>query len=200
MPSGRVREFDIDDALDRAIEVFWRRGYEGATLDELTKAMKISRPSMYSAFGNKEQLFRKALERYREGPLAFFRQALGQSTAQAVVEALFSGVVREQAGKKHPPGCLIVQAALTCGEESEPVRRELAAGRERAVAALCERFEQAVHENDLPAESNCAALARYVVTILHGLAVQAASGATRKDLQQVVHLAIQGWPRAAQTG
>src|SRR6478752_6102197 len=99
MPSGRVREFDVNDALDRAIEVFWRRGYEGATLDELTGAMNISRPSMYAAFGNKEQLFRKALERYREGPLAFFRQALGQPTVQLVVETLFNGLIRQQAGK-----------------------------------------------------------------------------------------------------
>ena len=76
MPSGRVRQFDADEALDRALEVFWARGYEGATLPELTKAMGINRPSLYAAFGNKEQLFHKALDRYQTGPMSFLTEAL----------------------------------------------------------------------------------------------------------------------------
>ena len=76
MPSGRTRQFDVDEALDQALEVFWARGYEGATLPELTRAMGINRPSLYAAFGNKEQLFRKALDRYKTGPMAFLSEAL----------------------------------------------------------------------------------------------------------------------------
>jgi len=78
VPSGRTRQFDVDEALDRALEVFWARGYEGATLPELTRAMGINRPSLYAAFGNKEQLFRKALERYQTGPMSFLAEALRQ--------------------------------------------------------------------------------------------------------------------------
>ena len=99
MPSGRTRQFEVDEALDRALEVFWARGYEGATLPELTRAMGINRPSLYAAFGNKEQLFRKALDRYQTGPMSFLTEALRKPTARAAVEAIFSGFVRMHRGK-----------------------------------------------------------------------------------------------------
>ena len=150
MPSGRVRQFDADEALDRALEVFWARGYEGATLPELTKAMGIARPSLYAAFGNKEQLFHKALDRYQTGPQSFVNEALKKPTARAVAEAIFSGFVRMQRGRSSSRGCMIVSGALACGEEAEPVRRELARSRQATVAALRERFERAMHEGDLP--------------------------------------------------
>src|SRR5258705_11644334 len=86
VPSGRTRQFDVDQGLDRAMEVFWARGYEGATLPELTRAMGINRPSLYSAFGNKEQLFRKALDHSQAGPMSFLADALNKPTARAVVE------------------------------------------------------------------------------------------------------------------
>jgi AcrR family transcriptional regulator len=196
MPSGRTRQFDADEALDRALDVFWTRGYEGATLPELTAAMGINRPSLYAAFGNKEQLFRKALERYRTGPLSFLTEALKKPAARAVVEAVFSGFVRMQRDRdrNRARGCLFVSGALACGEESEPVRHELARLRQAAVTALRERFERAVHEGDLPAGTDCATLARYVATVLNGLAVQAASGATEKELRGVAAVAMRAWP------
>jgi AcrR family transcriptional regulator len=194
MPSGRVRQFDADEALDRALEVFWARGYEGATLPALTRAMGINRPSLYAAFGNKEQLFRKALDHYQAGPQSFLREALSQPTARAVVEAMFSGFIRMQRGRDTPRGCLIVSGALVCGEEAEPVRQELTRLRQAAVTAFRERFERAVREGDLPAGTDCAALARYIATVLNGLAVQAASGATDKELRQVAAVAMRAWP------
>src|SRR5882672_3762640 len=151
MPSGRTRQFDVDEALDRALEVFWARGYEGATLPELTRAMRINRPSLYAAFGNKEQLFRKALDRYQTGPMSFLTEALRKPTARAVVEAIFSGFVRMQRDRNKARGCLVVSGALACGEEAEKVRRELAQLRQAIVTALRERFERAVREGDLPA-------------------------------------------------
>ena len=114
VPSGRTRQFDVDEALDRALEVFWARGYEGATLPELTMAMGINRPSLYAAFGNKEQLFRKALDRYQTGPMSFLTEALRKPTARAVVEAIFSGFVRMQRDRDKARGCLIVSGALAC--------------------------------------------------------------------------------------
>ncbi len=194
MPSGRTRQFDADEALDRALAVFWLRGYEGATLPELTRAMGINRPSLYAAFGNKEQLFRKAIERYQTGPMAFLTEALRLPTARAVVEAIFSGFVRMQRDCDKVRGCLVVSGALASSEEAEPVRRELAQLRQALVTAFRKRFERAVRDGDLPAGTDCATLARYIGTVLSGLAVQAASGATEKELRRVSALALQALP------
>src|SRR5262249_14526945 len=149
MPSGRKRQFDVDEALDRALEVFWARGYEGATLPELTRAMGINRPSLYAAFVNKEELFRKALDRYLVGPQGFMAAPFKEPPAGAVAEAILSGFIGMQRGRQ-ARGCLVVQGALACGEEAEPVRRELARLRQAAVTAFRERFERAVQDGDLP--------------------------------------------------
>jgi AcrR family transcriptional regulator len=194
MPSGRIRQFDVDVALDRALEVFWARGYDGATLPELTQAMGINRPSLYAAFGNKEQLFRKALDHYQTGPLSFLTEALRKPTAKGVADAIFAGFVKMQRDRDKARGCLIVSGALACGEDAEPVRRELARLRQAAVTELQERFERAVQDGDLQSGTDCATLARYVATVLNGLAVQAASGATEKELRLVSELAMRAWP------
>ena len=195
MPSGRARQFDTDEALEKALGVFWARGYEGATLPELTRAMGINRPSLYAAFGNKEQLFRMALDRYQAGPLSFVAGALNRPTARGVAEAVFSGFIRcIRGGRGRARGCLIVSGALACGTDAEPVRRELARLRQETVVALRARFERAVREDDLPKGTDCAALARYVATVLNGLAVQAASGATEAELRLVSSVAMRAWP------
>ena len=181
MPSGRTRQFDVEEALDRALEVFWARGYEGATLPELTRAMGINRPSLYAAFGNKEQLFRKALDRYQTGPMSFLTEALRQPTARAVVEAIFSGFVRMQRDRSKPRGCLVVSGALACGEERETVRRELAQLRQAIVTAFRERFERAVQDGDLPAGTDCATLALHG----HGAERPGRAGGQRGDREGV---------------
>ncbi len=194
MPKGRPREFDVDKVLDRALRVFWRRGYEGATLPDLTEAMGINRPSLYAAFGSKEELFRKALDRYVEGPAAFVREALNEPTARAVAERLLGGTIDLVTDRRNPRGCLIVQGALACGETAESVRREVAARRVAGEVAVRQRFERARADGDLPAEADAADLARYVVTVMRGMAVQAAGGASREDLRRVAELALRAWP------
>jgi AcrR family transcriptional regulator len=194
VPTGRTRQFDVDEALGRALEVFRARGYEGATLPELTRAMGINRPSLYSAFGNKEQLFRKALDRYQKGSMSYLNEALREPTARAVVEAIFSGFLRMQRDRNQARGCLTVSGALASGEGAETVRRELAQLRQAIVKSLRKRFERAAEDGDLPAGTDCATLARYVATVLNGLAVQAASGATEKELRLVSARAMQAWP------
>jgi AcrR family transcriptional regulator len=193
-PLGRPRAFDPEAALERALQVFWRKGYEGASLADLTKAMRINRPSLYAAFGNKEALFLKALDRYSKGPVAFMRQALAESTARAVAERLLRGSADLLTDKRHPSGCLIVQAALACGEDAECIRRELISRRREGEAALRERFDRARSEGDLPADSDPADLARYVITVLHGMAVQAAGSASHSELQRVAEMALRAWP------
>src|ERR1700694_6106174 len=121
MPSGRVRQFDADDALDRALEVFWARGYEGATLPELTAAMGITRPSLYAAFGNKEELFHKALDLYLEVPANGSREALQETTARAVVEHLLNRLVALLSDPHHPAGCLLVKGGLSSGKADDSI-------------------------------------------------------------------------------
>jgi AcrR family transcriptional regulator len=192
--TGRPREFDVDQALDRALSLFWRKGYEGTTLPELTKAMGINRPSLYAAFGSKEGLFRKALDRYAEGPAAYIRKALNEPTARAVARRLLSGTIDMVTGRQNPRGCLIVQGALACGEAAESVRRELVSRRLAGEAAIRERFERARSNGDLPLHAHPADLARYIVTIIQGIAVQAASGASRAELRRVAVMAMRTWP------
>jgi AcrR family transcriptional regulator len=124
---GRPRAFDPDVALARAMHVFWAKGYEGAALFDLMRAMRINRPSLYAAFGNKEQLFGKVLDRYMNGPVAFFGKALTAPKARGVVEQIFLGTARMAEDPRTPAGCLLVQGALACGSAS--ARKEVAARR-----------------------------------------------------------------------
>jgi len=193
-PPGRPRAFDADEALNRALQVFWRKGYEGTSLSDLTKAMGINRPSLYAAFGDKAALFRKALDRYAEGPAAYVGEALKAPTARGVVERLLHGAVDLLTDPRNPRGCLLVQGALACGETARGVRKELIARRSAGEAALRQRLERAKATGDLPADADPAQLARYVVTVLHGMAVQAAGGANRAELRRVIRTALRAWP------
>ena len=193
---GRPRGFDADRALDRALAIFWRDGYEGASLPALTKAMGINRPSLYAAFGNKEALFRKALARYDRGPAAYTYKALKKPTARGVVEAMLKGIVTLLTKPEHPGGCLMVQGALACGENGQRVREELASRRAAGVVAIRRRFQRAIDEGDLPANADATGLARFLATVMHGLAVQAASGASRKELVRVKDMVLRMWPPA----
>jgi AcrR family transcriptional regulator len=192
---GRPRKFDADQALDRAMKVFWRYGYEGASLLDLTRAMKINRPSLYAAFGDKESLFRKALDRYVAQNACHVKEALAQPTARAVVERLWRAGIDVVADSSCPAGCLLVQGALACGATSKSVQRELTKRRQAGEDLLRARFERAILEGDLPRDSDAAALARYAATISYGMAVHAAGGATAEDLRPVVEVALRTWPK-----
>ncbi len=192
-PKSR-RAFDIDEALERALQVFWRKGYEGASLSDLMDAMGINRPSLYAAFGNKEDLFRKALGRYLAGPVAYIGEAIGQPTARQVVEQLLLKSADFLTNPKNPRGCLAVHGALSCSSDAATIREELNKVRRAYENAMRRRFKKAKSKGDLPATSNPADLARYVATILQGMAVQAVGGATRKDLRRIVELVLRSWP------
>lgn len=189
MPGGRPRSFDPDAALDRALELFWQQGYEGTSLTELTAAMGINKPSLYAVFGNKEQLFARALDRYLAGPGAFAADALDEPTVRAVVERLVFGAVELTTGTDTPHGCLTVKGVHACGPDAKPVRDDAVRRRKAGEAALRRRFENAP---DLPRHANAATLAQLVHTLTDGIAVQAAAGRTREELQAVAQLALQG--------
>jgi AcrR family transcriptional regulator len=190
---GRPRAFDPDVALDRAMHVFWAKGYEGASLSNLTQAMRINRPSLYAAFGNKEQLFKKVLDRYMDGPVAWFGKALAAPKARDVVGQIFLGTATMAENPRIPSGCLLVQGALACGSAS--AQKEVAARRVAAEVALRRRLQRAEREGDLPKTADPAELARYVMTVVRGMAVQAAGGASRAQLHRVAQIALRVWPK-----
>jgi AcrR family transcriptional regulator len=194
MPVGRPRAFDIDKALDRALHVFWRKGYEGAALPDLTKAMGINRPSLYAAFGNKESLFRKAIDRYVDQTACHVRAALAEPTVRAAVERLLRESIDLITNPRNPRGCFMVQSALACGDAAGAVRREMVKRRIAGEAALRERLARAVAEGDLPPDSDPATLARYLTSVMHGMAVQAAGGSSRDDLMKVADLTLRTFP------
>jgi AcrR family transcriptional regulator len=194
MAMGRPREFDVDKALDLALQVFWRKGYEGASMADLTETMGITKPSLYSAFGNKEELFRKALDRYVDGPGGYVQAALAKPTARAVVEHLLYESADAVTDPNHPPGCLAVQGALSCGDAAESIKQELMSRRAKGEQDLRQRFERAIAEGDLAQGYDAADLAAYVSAILQGMAVQAAGGTTREQLRKIAEMALRTWP------
>lgn len=193
-PRGRPPAFCHEQALEKALHVFWRRGYEGASMAELTAALGMNKPSIYAAFGNKEELFKKALAHYQQGTVAYVKEALQAPTAREVVESFLRQSVELLTNPQNPRGCMIVQGALSCGESADPIRQELIERRRGLEVALSGRFEQASREGDLPPDSDCAALAKYVATVHQGLSVQATGGATREELGRVVDLVLKNWP------
>lgn len=195
---GRPREFDTDAALEKAMRLFWAKGYEGTSVADLTQTLGISRPSLYAAFGDKQALFRAALERYMAGPAAYVAAALAQSTARQVAEHLLRGAANLQASPRNPGGCLTVNGAMACGDEAEAVRQALRAHRAAGVSLLRRRFEQAKAQHDLPIDSDPAALARFIAAVVYGMAVLASSGAKRAELEQVIRTAMTAWPGTAQ--
>ena len=194
MALGRPRAFDADEALGKALKVFQRKGYEGSSIADLTEAMGINPPSLYAAFGSKEELFRRAVDRYVGIREDFSHEALDAPTAREVVERLLRGTADQLTDPQSPPGCLLVQGALSCGDAAEPVKKELCFRRVAEEVALRHRLERALQDGDLPKRLDVAGLARYIATVSQGMAVQAAGTATRADLHTVVDAVMQTWP------
>ncbi|MFA5988229.1 MAG: TetR/AcrR family transcriptional regulator [Sphingomonas sp.] len=194
VPKGRPREFCVDDALAAALRVFWSKGYEGASMAELTEAMGITKPSLYAAFGNKESLFNKALDLYEAEKLEYTREALRQPTARGVAKYFMRGAIDLQTSNYDPKGCLGVISSLACSPEAESIRAEVITRRVSSQRALVERFERARDEGDLPATVDVGGLTSYLYAILQGMSVQASSGATREDLERLAETSLALWP------
>jgi AcrR family transcriptional regulator len=187
---GRPREFDEDTALEAAMRVFWEKSYEGATIADLTEAMGINRSSMYAAFGDKEAIFRRVMERYRARRMTYIRQALAQPSLREVVAGLIYGTAEFLSSPDNPRGCLLIQGALACGTDAEPVKLAMIDWRKSGQAALKKRLQQAQSEGELPAEIQPADFARYLSSVMAGLGIQAANGATRAELRRVAAIAL----------
>lgn len=200
MGMGRPREFDADVALDQAMEVFWRHGYEGATIAQLTEAMGINPPSLYACFGNKEGLLKAALDRYTKLRGVWMDGVVAAPTAREVAERMLMGIAEKQTNPANPPGCLLVQGGIACGSGSENVPFELAARRAENEDQLRDRFVRAKAEGDLKPTSDPAALARYVSAVSVGMGVMASSGSDREALRQVAAVAVQAVEAQSERG
>jgi len=193
---GRPRVFDPDEALDKALQIFWNRGYEGTSLAELTETLGVNKPSLYAAFGNKEELFMKALSRYTTGPVAFVRDVVNEPTARAVAQRFLYEAAEFLTQPSHPKGCMVVQGALSGGESAEMVKKVLIQYRAAYEKLLTKRFEQAKSDGDLPSDASPQALAKYLATLHQGMSVQATSGASKEELLAIADLALDAWPKA----
>lgn len=192
---GRHREFDAEVALEAALLVFWKNGYEGSSFDDLTRATGVARPSLYATFGNKESFFRKALERYEVRYMAFMTSALQEPKVHDAVRRIFNGMLDTHTLGGESRGCLGINGALACSEGAETIRQELINRRLDSETALLKRLERAKQEGELSPSAHCEMLARYLMTVAQGMAVQAKAGVTREKLQPMVDYVVSGWFR-----
>ncbi|GAA4540558.1 TetR/AcrR family transcriptional regulator [Amycolatopsis samaneae] len=197
-PRGRPRAFDREGALTKAMYVFWARGYEGASLADLTAAMGINPPSLYAAFGGKEALFREAVKHYCAVYGGFTERALReQPTARAAVEAVLRDNARDYVDPAHPSGCMVVLAATNCTPANQGVHDHLRALRRETQESITRRLREGVEDGELPEDTDVEALGGFFTTVLNGLSVQARDGATLPELTASIDVALVAWPAGA---
>jgi AcrR family transcriptional regulator len=191
---ARPRDFEEAVVLDRAMEVFWRHGYEGASMAELTKAMALNSPSIYAAFGSKRGLFDAVLNRYRERRTAHREYVLAGATAREVARRTLFGAIEWLVAPNEPLGCLLIQAGMSAGVNNDDIPRTILNQRSRTKDLLTERLKRAQEDGDLPESSDPAALTRYLLMVFNGLALQAAEGVSKAALTESAELAMMAWP------
>ncbi|GAB5349571.1 TetR/AcrR family transcriptional regulator [Alteriqipengyuania sp. 357] len=190
---GRPREFDTDVALAEALRLFWQKGYEGTSLSDLTEAMGITRPSLYAAFGNKETLFRHALDLYEKDKLAYIGEAMEAPTARAAAETLLLGAVDVATGGECR-GCMGVISMVGCQSVEPSIRDDVNARAESAKQLIVDRMQRAIDAGEFAVPTSAEAITRYLLALMQGISVQAQSGATRSELMEVADSALLSWP------
>lgn len=191
---GRPREFCVDGALAAALRVFWSKGYEGASMADLTEAMGITKPSIYAAFGNKEQLFIKALDLYEREKQDYVGKALAEPTVRKVAEHLLRGALDAQTGQCEPKGCLGVISSVACGAEAEGIRDAVLERGAKVRQSLTERFERGKLDGDVPDHVDIDGLTSLLFAIMQGMAMQAGAGVSRAELERLIDTSLLLWP------
>ena len=195
-PRGRPLSFDRDAALETAMHVFWERGYEAASISDLTSAMGITPPSLYTAFGDKEQLFLEAIERYALGYGSAGARALDEEpSARGAIERWLLEAANELTQPCHPKGCMVVMAATNCSAAAERVQDALLLRRTEAIANVGRRIQGGIDGGELPPDTDAKDLANFYATIYQGMSMQAKDGATHESLVATVRTAMRSWPR-----
>jgi AcrR family transcriptional regulator len=194
---GRPRNFDPDTALDQALQVFWRNGFQGASMSELTEGMGLSKPSLYAAFGDKEALYLKALDRYASQWLARHIEVLQEEQeGRLAIKAFLRSVAVMLTDPALPGGCFIVNGMADCGGPSTPAAIELALQKtlRESEAKARDRLLRAQREGQLPSDVNAADLASFFYALLAGLGVKAKGGAKRSNLYAAIETGVAAWP------
>jgi len=195
---GRPRQFDRDEALERAMLLFWERGYESTSVSDLTEAMGISTPSLYGTFGDKKQLFLEAVERYQAGNGDFAQLALrDEPTAESAMRRLLLDAVTAMTRRNRPKGCMVALSATNCAEGSRDVFEALSEQRKFAERAIKSRIAAGAAAGELAVGTDVDALAGFVTALLNGLAIHARDGVSRPRLRKRVEQAMRMWPRRA---
>lgn len=190
----RPRKIDVDVALEAALRVFWRKGYEGTSYADLVAATGVERPALYAAFGNKESFFLQALRRYGATYGSYVWKALEAPTSREVALRVLEGAAELSTRFQDRTGCLGITGGLAGSDDAEPVHRALIEWRASGEEVLRLRFERAKMDGDLPAWSDPGVLATFVLAVAHGIAVQARAGFPRERLMAVARQAMSGWP------
>jgi AcrR family transcriptional regulator len=194
-PRGRPRSFDRAEARARALALFWERGYEGTSIADLTAAMGITPPSLYAAFGSKEALYHEALDLYRSQPGGFTPEMMAEEpTAYAAIARYLRESATFFADARHPPGCMISTAVLSCAPEHRDVAETVAGLRSASIDAMAERIAAGIVAGELPADTDPHALACFYGAIVQGMSVQARDGADRATLLEIANRALAAWP------
>ncbi|MEU8837429.1 TetR/AcrR family transcriptional regulator [Streptomyces sp900116325] len=191
---GRPRGFDRASALEHALAEFWRNGYQATSIAGLTRAMGISAPSLYAAFGDKRTLFSEAVARYAQTYGQYGSRSLAEPTARAAVERMLREAAAEYTDASHPPGCLVINGAVNTTPADEDVKAELQGFRDATKHAIAQKIQVDVRACLLPQETDPLALATFYATVIQGMSIQACDGAGREDLHRVVDLAMKAWP------
>ncbi len=180
---GRPREFEPEEALDRAVEMFWADGFEGVDVDRIARAVGVTKPSLYRLFGDKSSLFLRALQRYGEtvgaAPLVAFN---AQPKLADAVRALLEASVTAGTTEGGPKGCLMACVAVVQAEHSPEIRAAITRGLAALAGILERRFEQETSNGVLPLTLSTRARSRLVVDLMQGLLLRARAGASRNDL------------------
>lgn len=191
---GRPPAFDREVALHQAMLTFWRHGYEGTSISDLTREMQISPPSLYAAFGDKRHLFLEAVDRYIGGPDTVRLAIEATASARTAAHDLLKGSVVRFTGKATPSGCMAATSVISCSPSAADVQAEVAAIRKTVEDALRTRIERDIAERILPTETDADALAAHIMAVMQGLSTLARDGAGREKLLGVVDLAMTVWP------
>ncbi|WP_206365377.1 TetR/AcrR family transcriptional regulator [Siculibacillus lacustris] len=195
-PRGRPRKFDREAALQIAVRMFWRRGFEATGIQDLADAMGLAPPSLYAAFGDKKTLFREAIAAYQAGPGAFARRAAEDGgPAREVIAASLRAAAHAFTDGEHPPGCMVILSTTNHGPGADDLAAWLRTLRTDGTQAdWTRRIERDVADGLLPAGTDAAGLARFYMTVLEGMSIQAGDGADRAALEAVATLAMTAWP------
>lgn len=194
---GRPRNFDKAEAIQIALDLFRKKGFDNTSIGDLTEALHINKPSLYAAFGNKEELFSEILKAYISGPASYFFEVFNEATTKGLVKSLLTKSIEILFYSENPHGCLIVMSTASEELQKIGIQQSLVASLKEHQDKLAERFERAKVEGELKKEVDSIRLALYIVTIHKGLSLQAINGSTKAELTELVQQVVDFWPTAS---